>query len=238
MNFACYDYKSTLVRVMRNLLLYSAHLIRVTTGNQMKKTVWNFHVLSHLLLNYICKLHWNFNTMFVCQVISLWFTYEISMSWVIYYWITYVNSTGISSKWGRSKCRRFLWRTVHRNAQRRSRTRHARGFTMVFTIKNRAYSYFLVVIECLWLQVFTIKNREYSYFLIVIEKFHEGCNELKVSYLANMLCEVIFLRIYIWNFHVLNHLLLIYMCKLHWNLNTMFEWQVIYLWFTYVISMS
>jgi hypothetical protein len=27
-----------------------------------------FHVLSHLLLNYICKLHWNLNTMFVCQV--------------------------------------------------------------------------------------------------------------------------------------------------------------------------
>ena len=28
----------------------------------------NFHVLHHLLLNYICKLHWNLNTMFVCQV--------------------------------------------------------------------------------------------------------------------------------------------------------------------------
>ena len=26
-----------------------------------------------------------------------------------------------------------------------------------------------------------------------------------------------FLLIYIWNFHVLNHLLLIYICKLHWN---------------------
>ena len=26
---------------------------------------------------YICKLHWNLNTMFVCQVISLWFTYVI-----------------------------------------------------------------------------------------------------------------------------------------------------------------
>ena len=28
-----------------------------------------------------------------------------------------------------------------------------------------------------------------------------------------------FLLIYIWNFHVLNHLLLIYICKLHWNRN-------------------
>ena len=28
------------------------------------------------------------------------------------------------------------------------------------------------------------------------------------------------LVIYIWNFHVLSHLLPIYMCKLHWNLNT------------------
>ena len=30
-----------------------------------------------------------------------------------------------------------------------------------------------------------------------------------------------FLLIYIWNFHVLIHLPLIYICKLHWNLNTM-----------------
>ena len=32
--------------------------------------ICNFHVLSHLLLIYICKLHWNLNTMFVCQVNS------------------------------------------------------------------------------------------------------------------------------------------------------------------------
>jgi hypothetical protein len=31
----------------------------------------NFHVLNHLLLIYICKLHWNLNTMSVCQVNSL-----------------------------------------------------------------------------------------------------------------------------------------------------------------------
>ena len=28
----------------------------------------NFHVLNYLLLIFICKLHWNLNTMFVCQV--------------------------------------------------------------------------------------------------------------------------------------------------------------------------
>ena len=32
--------------------------------------ICNSHVLSHLLLICICKLHWNLNTMFVCQVIS------------------------------------------------------------------------------------------------------------------------------------------------------------------------
>ena len=38
-----------------------------------------------------------------------------------------------------------------------------------------------------------------------------------------------FLLIFICNFHVLSSLLLIYMCKLHWNLNTMFVCQVIFL---------
>ena len=33
-----------------------------------------------------------------------------------------------------------------------------------------------------------------------------------------------FLLIYIWNFHILSHLLLIYMCKLHWNLES-WEWK-------------
>ena len=41
-----------------------------------------FHVLSHLLLIYICKLHWNLNMMFVCQVTFFLFTCEIS---IIYY---------------------------------------------------------------------------------------------------------------------------------------------------------
>ena len=47
-----------------------------------------------------------------------------------------------------------------------------------------------------------------------------------------------FLMIYICNFLLLSHLLLIYIRKLHWNLNTMFVCQVNYFWFTYVISMS
>ena len=35
------------------------------------------------------------------------------------------------------------------------------------------------------------------------------------------------LLIYIWNFHVLSNLLLIYICKLHWNIN-MTSWTKIY----------
>jgi hypothetical protein len=46
------------------------------------------------------------------------------------------------------------------------------------------------------------------------------------------------LRIYICNFHILSHLLLIYIRKLHWNLNTIFVCQVNYFGFTYVISIS
>ena len=38
------------------------------SGTSFLIFICNFHVLSHLLLNYICKLHWNLNTMFVCQV--------------------------------------------------------------------------------------------------------------------------------------------------------------------------
>jgi hypothetical protein len=38
------------------------------TGNLLLISICNFHVLSRLLLIYIRKLHWNLNTMFVCQV--------------------------------------------------------------------------------------------------------------------------------------------------------------------------
>ena len=37
-------------------------------GESLQICICNFHVLNHLLLIYICKLHWNLNTMFVCQV--------------------------------------------------------------------------------------------------------------------------------------------------------------------------
>ena len=39
-----------------------------TLGKFLLIYIYNFHVLSNLLLIYICKLHWNLNTMFVCQV--------------------------------------------------------------------------------------------------------------------------------------------------------------------------
>ena len=38
--------------------------------NSLLIYIGNYHVLSHLLLIYICKLHWNLNTMFICQVNS------------------------------------------------------------------------------------------------------------------------------------------------------------------------
>ena len=42
--------------------------LALQTGEYFLIYICNFHVLSHLLLIYICKLHWNLNTMFVCQV--------------------------------------------------------------------------------------------------------------------------------------------------------------------------
>ena len=43
---------------------------RRVPGNSLMIHICNFHVLNHLLLIYICKLHWNLNTMFVCQRVS------------------------------------------------------------------------------------------------------------------------------------------------------------------------
>ena len=60
--------------------IHSESQAHVQSGESLMIYIWNFHVLSHLLLIYICKLHWNVNTMFVCQVNSFWFTYVISMS--------------------------------------------------------------------------------------------------------------------------------------------------------------
>ena len=51
-----------------------------SSSGVMSCSVCNFLVLSNLLLIYICKLHWNLNTMFVCQVNYLLFKYVISMS--------------------------------------------------------------------------------------------------------------------------------------------------------------
>ena len=68
----------------QHVLAYVRHRKRgrsdVYEGSFLLIYICNFHVLSHLLLIYIYKLHWNLHTMFVCQVISFWFTYVISMS--------------------------------------------------------------------------------------------------------------------------------------------------------------
>ena len=58
---------------------YRDHTHALASGKLLMIYIWNFHVLNHLLLIYMCKLHWNLNTMFLCQVNYFWFTYEISM---------------------------------------------------------------------------------------------------------------------------------------------------------------
>ena len=47
----------------------------VETGKLLLIYIWNFNVLSHLLLIYICKFHWNLNTMLViwsAHIRSMW----------------------------------------------------------------------------------------------------------------------------------------------------------------------
>ena len=56
------------------------------------KLHWN------LLLIYICELHWNLLLIYICKLHwNLFFDLHMqnSMSYVSYYWFTYVNSTGI-----------------------------------------------------------------------------------------------------------------------------------------------
>jgi hypothetical protein len=43
-------------------------LAELDEGKSLLIDICNFHVLSHLLLIYICKLHWDCCTMFLCQV--------------------------------------------------------------------------------------------------------------------------------------------------------------------------
>ena len=42
-----------------SLAFRTEEFVDAASGNLLLIYVWNFHVLSHLLLIYICKLHWN-----------------------------------------------------------------------------------------------------------------------------------------------------------------------------------
>ena len=56
-----------------------------------------FHVLSNLLLIYICKLHWNLirhqtaqsSMQVIIAIYGFWFTYEIRIFLFIFFWFTY-----------------------------------------------------------------------------------------------------------------------------------------------------
>ena len=145
------------------------------------------HVLSNLLLIYICKLYWNLNTMFVCQVHFL----------LIYIWNFHVLS--------------HLLLIYICTLESQYDVRMSGNFLLIYICNFHVLSYLLLIYMC---------------------KLHWNLNTMFVYMSGN------FLLIFMCNFHVLSNLLLIYVCTLHWNLNTMFVCQVIFLWFSYVISMS
>ena len=124
--------------------------------------ICNFHVLSHLLLNYICKLHWNLNTKGSETV-----------------------KTHLDSE--TTRLEEMVQRGHETNA-----TKTSGGSIFVGNPMDMALFGIIVI----WL----------------------------VSSMIKLPLQVI----YMCNFHVLSHLLLIYICKLHWNLNTMFVCQVNY----------
>ena len=71
--------KQDAIRRQKQFISNALEDIETKAGEFLLIYIWNFHVLSRLLFIYIFKLHWNLNTMFVCQVNYFWFTYVISM---------------------------------------------------------------------------------------------------------------------------------------------------------------
>ena len=147
--------------------------------------IWNFHVLSDLLLIYICKIHWN----------SL-----------------------LQPRGSDVQMPLLLQILVSPNLSLPNPILFLQNLNIVFVFQRKSFEtypdFFFHIASSIVRRAFNTSNE-------VIDSF--VCGKLHL--------------IYIWNFHVLNYLLLIYICKLHWNLNTMFVCQVIFFWFTYVISM-
>ena len=58
------DEKMSLMNLSKLRANPSLYTYPLPEGKSLMIYICNFHVLSHLLLIYICKLHWNFNTFF------------------------------------------------------------------------------------------------------------------------------------------------------------------------------
>ena len=187
--------------------LESQYDVRMS-GELLLIRICNFHVLSNLLLIYTCKLHWNLNTMFECQgdllLIYIYNFHVLNHLPLIYICKLHWN---LSSRLGAEKSDLFY---CHR-------------------------SFLVVILDSEHTEPVTTCTRK----TCVTSSSSSSCDGAVISCAGCLffLCERLgsdsqggglgnFFLIYICNSHVLTHLLLIYICKLHWNLNTMFVCQV------------
>ena len=197
------------------------------SGKLLLIYIWNFHVLSNLLLIYICKLHWNPPYSNVDALLSQNDADSDTDA------LTVITAAAIK-----------LLVEIHQMTT-----------ISVINVSDNPGSILLTKEFVCFLIVrigFLCTGEEYGFLLGFLRGY--SCSLIcssdmpSLSFGLDLLQALVctpwglgsgkFLLIYIWNFHVLSHLLLIYICKLHWNLNTMFVCQVIYFWFTYEISMS
>jgi hypothetical protein len=138
----------------------------LSQGDLLLIYICNFHVLSNLLLIYTCKLYWNLNTMFVCQVI----------------------------------------------------------FLLIYICNFHVLNHLLLIYMCKlhWnFNMMFVALHEHCPKVVPCPAVPIRCTQWRNQYSAwkYQLGEGKLLLIYMCNFHVLNHLLLIYIYKPHWNLH-------------------
>ena len=146
------------------------------------------------------------------------------MSYVIYYWITYLNSTGNTRT-------SFLIGTKEKRL--RNLRQQVNFFWFTYVISFPCLKTFLLIYICkLHWNLQIVDEVSQSKYEFVTD------HDLTITVLDRVVDTGKLLMIYLCYFHVLRDLLLIYICKLHLNLDMMFVCQVNSLWFTYVITMS
>jgi hypothetical protein len=138
--------------------------------------ICNFHVLNHLPLIYICKLHWNLSSRLGAEKSDLFYCHRSFL--VVILDNEHIEAATISIKTCSTSCSSFGDGALISGA------------------------------GCLF---------------FLCERLGSDSQGGGLGMSGKLLR-----LIYICNFHVLSHLLLIYICKLHWNLNTMFVCQVNY----------